>query len=115
MQKVEGNIIKSLNNIKDIVSNELTMTNPYILEDGRICFPMNKINIAFVSSEGNLKNKQTDPEFGIGGGGLSVTPYGILVIDSNEDIKLKVLDEELKGVDKWKDFIISTINLIKKK
>lgn len=117
LQEIMNN---TLDNLRGIVQSEDMIFKPIYLDNNTMAIPLSKVSVGFVSGGGGgeLKNahekpSKLEPYAGGGGGGISISPMGFLVISDSKPLIVKV-DEKSTG-EKWKDLISATVNLMKGK
>lgn len=112
IQKMLSNYIE---NIKNTIQSENVIAKPIFIDDKTYIIPISKITVGFASGGGEYGQMQEDenlPFAGGGGGGLSITPVGMLIGSGGKHnyVKLNGKDSD----NKWLDLISAMINLTKK-
>lgn len=117
LQEIMNN---TLDNLRGIVQSEDMIFKPIYLDNNTMAIPLSKVSVGFVSGGGggemknpHEKTSKLEPYAGGGGGGISISPMGFLVISDNKPLLVKV-DEKTTG-EKWRDLISATLNLMKGK
>ena len=119
--KIPEIIKSSLENIRSIVDANTVVGEPIITQCGTTIIPISKISVGVATGGVDYNSKkeaQPRPQnFGGGGGtGLSVSPVGFLVIDSDGDVEFINVSSKGKPdpVDKIADFVERTPDIIAK-
>lgn len=112
--KIKSLLSNSIENLKNIIESENVVAKPIFINDTTYIIPMSKITVGFASGGGEYGEMQKDenlPFAGGNGGGLSITPIGVLVCNQGKHnfIKLSEKDNE----NKWADLVSSVINILK--
>ena len=84
-------IRSSLENIKKVLDTNTVMGDPVTVLDGTVIVPVSKISVGFASAgtEYNGRKELKTKNFGGGGGtGLSITPVGFLVVNTEGNVNL---------------------------
>lgn len=107
--KINDLIRISLEKIKDIVGTETVTGAPIVTASGTTIIPVSKVAVGFASggldhdpiqqnSKDEKKSLLKSANFSGGGGtGISVSPIGFLVINSEGDVELLTLDNASSG------------------
>ena len=110
--KIPEIIRSSMENIRSMVDANTIVGEPIAVTGGTVIIPISKIAVGIASGGvdyNSKKENQPRPQnFGGGGGtGLSITPVGFLVCDSNGDVDFLNVSSKGKNdpVDQITDFI----------
>ena len=110
--KIPEIIRSSMENIRSMVDANTIVGEPIAVTGGTVIIPISKISVGIASGGvdyNSKKENQPRPQnFGGGGGtGLSISPVGFLVCDSNGDVDFLNVSSKGKNdpVDQITDFI----------
>lgn len=120
--KIPEIIRSSLENIRSMVDANTVVGDPINTEVGTTIIPISKISIGIASGGVDYNDKKDGQapkpqNFGGGGGtGLTVTPVGFLIVDSNGEVEF--INVGMKGkpdpVDQVADLVERTPDIIAK-
>ncbi|MEG1608416.1 MAG: spore germination protein GerW family protein [Clostridia bacterium] len=113
-EKMKSVLSNCIENIKNVIESENVVAKPIFINDTTYIIPMSKITVGFASGGGEYGEMQKDdnlPFAGGNGGGLSITPIGVLVGSQGKHNFIKLTEKESEN--KWADLITSVINVLK--
>ena len=110
--KIPEIIKSSMENVRSLVDANTVVGDPIITTSGTTIIPISKISVGVatggVDYNSKKENQPRPQNFGGGGGtGLSISPVGFLVCDSNGDVDFLNVSSKGKNdpVDQITDFI----------
>lgn len=113
-EKLQKMLENALGDIKNFISSENVVAKPIFINDMTYIIPLSKISVGFASGGGeygNVGDEQDLPFAGGSGGGVTITPMGVVVGSQGKHNYIKLNEKETEN--KWADLISSIINIVK--
>lgn len=119
--KIPEIIKASLDNVRSLVDANTIIGDPIVTQTGTTIIPISKVSVGIATGGvdyNSKKENQPKPQnFGGGGGtGLTVSPVGFLVVDTNGDVEFLNVGQKGKPdpVDQIADLVERTPDIIEK-
>lgn len=119
--KIPEIIKASLDNVRSLVDANTIIGDPIVTQTGTTIIPISKVSVGIatggVDYNSKKENQQKPQNFGGGGGtGLTVSPVGFLIVDTNGDVEFLNVGQKGKPdpVDQIADLVERTPDIIEK-